>query len=216
MTTFPGSPKLLKGSIISIDPETNRIVGVIAFQYNPDSISRTLQVQMAGGEDAAREEAMRLEGAPVETIKLDIEFDATDGLEKAAVDAVALGVYPQLAALETLIYPASATVVKNMTLAKAGALEIIPMQALTTLLVWGKQRVLPIRIGDFSIEETAYDTRLNPIHAKVSLSLQVLNYSNLPWGERSAQLFLGHHQLKEILAKKASLSSLGSVARNIF
>jgi hypothetical protein len=211
VTTFPGSPKLPKGAIVALDPATNQIVGTIAFQYNPESLSRTLQVQMAGGEEAAREEGLRLEGAPIETIKLDIEFDATDRLESADSDAVELGVYPQLAALETLIYPTSQVVKKNMEMANAGMVEIIPMQAAMTLLVWGKKRVLPVRLTDFSIEEQAYDVNLNPIRAKVALGLRVLNYSDLPWSERGARLFLGHHENLESMARKGRLTNPSAV-----
>ncbi len=211
MTTFPGSPKLLKGAIVAIDTTTNRVVSTISFQYNPETLGRTLQVQMAGGEESAREEAIRLEGAPIETIKLDIEFDATDNLETASADAVALGIYPQLAALEVLIYPASRTVVENMERANAGMLEIIPMQAPMTLLVWGAKRVLPVRLTEFSITEEAYDVNLNPIRAKVTLGLRVLNYRDLPWGDRGARLFLGYHQMKEQLARKGSVANPASV-----
>jgi hypothetical protein len=211
VTTFPGSPKLPKGAIVAIDTTTNQVVSTISFQYNPETLSRTLQVQMAGGEESAREEAIRLEGAPVETIKLDIEFDATDNLETASADAVALGIYPQLAALEVLIYPASRTVIENMERANAGMLEIIPMQAPMTLLVWGAKRVLPVRLTEFSITEEAYDVNLNPIRAKVALGLRVLNYRDLPWGDRGARLFLGHHQMKEQLARKGSVANSVSV-----
>ena len=145
MVFIPGaskiSPKLQKGSIIAVDTATNKILNTIPFQYNPESLTRTLQVQGAGGENAAREEALRLEGAPIETFKVDIEFDATDQLEKleAASDTVVeFGIYPQLSALETLIYPKSKTVKDNMKRAKDGMIEIIPMQAPMTLLYWGK------------------------------------------------------------------------------
>lgn len=211
MTTFPGSPKLPKGAIVALNPATNQIVSTIAFQYNPESLSRTLQVQMAGGEEAAREEGLRLEGAPIETIKLDIEFDATDRLERADAEAVELGVYPQLAALETLIYPTSQVVKQNMEMADTGMVEIIPMQAAMTLLVWGKKRVLPVRLTDFSIEEQAYDVNLNPIRAKVSLGLRVLNYGDLPWNERGARLFLGHHENLESMARKGRLTNPSAV-----
>ena len=129
MTTFPGSPKLPKGTLIAVDTVSNLVVKTISFQYNPESLTRTLQAQVAGGNDTAREEALRLEGAPIETFKLDIEFDATDKLEKADATTVLFGVYPELAALETLIYPGVTTVVSNMALADIGMLEVVPMQA---------------------------------------------------------------------------------------
>jgi hypothetical protein len=214
VTTFPGSPKLFKGAIIAVAPTTNTIVSTIAFQYNPETLSRTLQPQTAGETQGSRSEALRLEGAPAESIKLDIELDATDQLEKAqnAQDAaVEFGVYPQLSALETLIYPASADVESNMGLADRGMLEIVPMEAPMTLLVWGSKRVLPVRLTEFSITEEAYDINLNPIRAKVSLGLRVLNYGDLPWGQRGARLFLAHHKAKERMAQKGSVGNPAAV-----
>ncbi|MEW6494487.1 MAG: hypothetical protein AB1589_18520 [Cyanobacteriota bacterium] len=200
MTTFPGSPKLPKGAIVAVDSSTNRIVSAVTFQYNPETLTRTLQPQVAGGEEGAKVEALRLEGAPVETIKLDVELDATDQLEKAQINAVELGIYPQLSALETLIYPQSTQVVSNMQKLERGMIEMVPMEAPMTLLVWGYKRVLPVRLTDFSITEEAYDVNLNPIRAKVSLSLRVLNYNDLPWGKQGAKLFLAHHKIKERMA----------------
>jgi hypothetical protein len=147
----------------------------------------------------------------VETISLDVEIDATDQLEKAQQPAISFGIYPQLSALETLIYPRSREVVKNMMQANRGTLEIVPMEAPMTLLVWGGKRLLPIRLTDFSITEEAYDTNLNPIRAKVSLGLRVLNYNDLPWNHRGSKLFLLNHKAKERMAQIAMLANLSGV-----
>ena len=50
MTTFPNSPRLLKGGIVLIDPDTSAVRRIIALQYNPDTLSRTLQPQGGRGE----------------------------------------------------------------------------------------------------------------------------------------------------------------------
>ncbi|MBG1267322.1 CIS tube protein [Nostoc sp. WHI] len=215
MTTFPGSPKLFKGAIVAIDSTTNIVISTIAFQYNPETLSRTLQPQTVGEGQGARSEALRLEGAPVESIKIDIELDATDQLEKVEDVAVQFGIYPQLSALETLIYPASSTIETNMGLADRGMMEIIPMEAPMTLLVWGSKRVLPVRLTEFSITEEAYDINLNPIRAKVSLGLRVLNYGDLPWGQRGSRLFLAHHKAKELMAIKGSINNPAAIGVKI-
>ncbi|MGZ8158723.1 MAG: hypothetical protein ACXWT4_07930 [Methylobacter sp.] len=82
MTTFPGSPKLIKGGIVLIDPESGTAIRTIPLQYNPDTLSRTLQVKGIG-DSGDRSQALRLKGPPVETIKLDAEMDAIDQLEVA-------------------------------------------------------------------------------------------------------------------------------------
>jgi hypothetical protein len=212
VTTFPGSPKSLKGAIVAINVATKQIVSTIAFQYNPDTITRTLNSQISGGENGAKSETLRIKGAPVETIKLDVELDATDQLEKADKITSQLGIYPQLSALETLIYPSTTQIFSNMQKAGIGMIEIIPMEAPLTLLIWGKKRVLPVVLNDFSITEEAYDVNLNPIRAKVSLSLRVLNYSDLPWN-MSGKLFHVHHQIKEKMGNIGSISNLASMAK---
>lgn len=203
MAFLSNFPRLRKGSLVVLDPASNKILDTIYFQFNPERLTRTLQIQASGKEGGDRTEALRLKGAPIETIKLDAEFDTTGPLPQAEQEeALKVGIYPQLSALETLLYPKSQLVKDNMEQAAQGVLEIIPPQAPITLLIWGPQRVLPVRLSDFSITEEAYDVNLNPIRAKVSLSLRVLNYDDLPWKQRESNLFLAHHQAKENLATR--------------
>jgi hypothetical protein len=211
MTTFPGSPRVLKGGLVLVDPDSAAVRTVIALQYNPETVSRTLQIQ-AFGESAERSEALRLKGPPVETFKLDAEIDAVDQLERSDPIAGEHGIQPQLATLETIVYPESGTLQANDALASAGTLEIAPMEAPLTLLVWSRGRIVPVRLTDFSITEEAFDAALNPIRAKVSLGLRVLSVADLGFDTRGGSLFLAYQQQKEHLAALAvggTLSSLG-------
>src|SRR5919112_6816707 len=122
MTTFPGSPRLLKGGIVLIDPGTSTVQRIIALQYNPDTLTRTLQAQGIGGESGDRLEALRLKGPPVETIKLDAEIDATDQLELADSQSTQVGLHAQLAALETIVYPLSSQLLANNSQAASGSI----------------------------------------------------------------------------------------------
>lgn len=213
MTTFPGSPRLIKGGIVLIDPNTGAVQRIIALQYNPETLTRTLQVKGTGGEGADRSEALRLKGPPVETIKLDAEIDAADQLEFPDQNQVAkeYGIHPQLAALETLIYPGSSQLLANNGLAQAGTLEIAPMEAPLTLFVWSKSRVLPVRLTDFSITEEAFDPNLNPLRAKVSLGMRVLSVDDLGFDHRGGTLFMTHHQQLERLAGMSQGGALGDL-----
>ena len=215
MTGFTGSPRVLKGAIILIDPESGNVKRVIALQYNPDSLSRTLQPQSLGG-SAAFSEPLRLKGPPIESIKLDAEIDATDQLEfpEQHAAAVDVGLHPQLAALETIVYPDSGALVRNNQLSNAGTLEIVPVQAPLPLFVWSKSRVVPVRITDFTIVEEAFDVNLNPIRAKVSLGMRVLNVNDLGFTDKGGHLYMAYQQQKERLAQKASSAALGSVGLN--
>jgi len=209
MTTFPGSPRLLKGAIVSIDPNSP-VPNVIPFQYNPDTLTRTLQANMSakGGNPT---EVLRLNGAPSETIKVNLEIDATDALERADPIAVTQGIYPQLSALEMLIYPRTSSVIGNTSLLLSGTIEIVSPEAPLTLFIWGPSRVLPVQITGFSITEEGYDVMLNPIHAKVALDLKVLSYNDLPVDNKGYYLFLAHQMIKETMATLGMTSSLTSV-----
>lgn len=210
MTTFPGSPKLQKGAIIGLDP-ANPLASVVIFQYNPDTLTRTLTPQTTSSSDASRSEVLRLKGPPEETISLDIEIDATDQLEKGDSNALSMGIYPALAALEMLLYPKSALVIANEVLAAVGIIEIIPPEAPLALFVWGVKRVLPVRLTSFSITEQAFDPNLNPILAKVSLGMRVLNYMDLGLLSVGGALFMAHQVAKEVMATISSVGSISSL-----
>lgn len=213
MSTFPGSPHVLKGGLVTVDAESARVQRVITLQYNPDTLTRTLQVQAAGGEGGPRSEALRFKGPAVETIKLDAEIDATDQLEFPDRNrgAVEHGIQPQLALLESLSHPTSGQLRKVDAAASSGTLEIAPMEAPLTLFVWSKSRVVPVRLTDFSITEEAFDPALNPIRAKVSLGLRVLSVDDVGFAHKGGSLFMAYLETKERLAGGAQggFSALG-------
>jgi hypothetical protein len=215
MSAFPGSPRVLKGGLVLLDPDTFTVVpnGIIVLQYNPDTLTRTLKIQGAE-EGGDRSEALRLKGPPVETFKLDAEIDATDQLEQADQNQATVqnGIFPQLAALETIVYPTSTTLQNNFNLAQAGTLEIMPFEAPLTLFVWSAKRVVPVRITEFNITEEAFDPTLNPIRAKVSLGLRVLSIDDLYFSDKDGSLYMVYQRQKESLAKLyqgGSFSTLG-------
>jgi len=212
MSSFPDSPRLLRGGIVLVDAITSAVQRVIALQYNPDTLTRSLQIKGVGPETGDRSEALRLKGPPVETFKLEAEIDATDQLELADGKAVQVGIHPQLAALEIMAYPSSTQLIANNTLAQIGTLEIAPMEAPLPLFIWSKNRIVPVRITEFSITEEAFDTNLNPIRAKVSLGLRVLNVDDLGFNQKGGNLFIIYQQQKERLAAmsaNATMSTLG-------
>jgi len=213
MTTSARAPRMFKGALVAIEP-SSPLARVILFQYNPDTLTRTLEPQTAadGGE---RSEALRLRGAPKESLTLEVEIDATDQLETGTGPAVRLGIYPQLSALEMLIYPGSARVIANTALMALGTLEVIPPPAPLTLFIWGPRRIVPVRVSTFSINEQAFDVHLNPIRATVSLGLRILNYDDLAPLNPGYHLFLAHQMVKETMAVIGSADNLGAVIGHV-
>ncbi len=213
MTGLSRSPRLIKGGIVLVDPGSGAVIRAIALQYNPETVTRTLAPHAAGSE-GDRLEALRLKGPPTETIKVEIEIDTADQLEHPGnnADTASLGLFPQLAALETILYPTSAALLSANAAARAGTLEIAAAESALILFVWSKQRVLPIRITDFSVTEDGFDPDLNPIRAKVSLGMRVLSVDDLGFAHKGGALFMAYLQAKEQLAGRvpaASLSALG-------
>ena len=214
MSSFPNSPKLLKGGLVLVDAETARVLSVISLQYNSDSLMRTLQVQTTGGQATDRIEPVRFTGPAVETFKLEADIDATDQLEFPDQNASTIehGIAPQLAVLESLLHPSATQLQRVDRQASSGTLEIAPMLAPLILFVWGKSRIVPVKLADFSITEEAFDPALNPIRAKVSFSLRVLSVDDLGFSSKGGALFMTYLQGKERLAAKVqpvSFSTLG-------
>ena len=211
----PLSPRLVSGGIVTMDPDTSIVQSVIALQYNPDSLNRSLQIQaVPGGADGVRVDALRLRGPAIETIKVEAELDATDQLEFPSQypNAGKYGLHPQLAQLEMLVNPTVETLLADDSMASAGTLEIIPLEQPLTLFVWSASRVVPVRLTEFSITEEAFDPNLNPIRAKVSLGMRVLSVDDLGFDSPGGRMFLTYLTNKETLAGLAptyALTTLG-------
>lgn len=193
------SPLLLKGAIVTLDPNIGTPLGVITFQYNPDELTRSLKPQSVGDEPD-RTEIFRLKGPPIETIKCVVEIDATDLLATGDPTTLEFGIQPQLSSLELLVYPSSSVLVANEALSYAGTVEILPMESALTLFVWSKSRVTPVLITDLDITEEAFDPQLNPIRAKVSLGMRVLNVNDVGFLTPAGALYMVYQAGKEALA----------------
>jgi hypothetical protein len=210
MAGLTDAPRTLKGGLVLVDPDSGVILRVITLQYNPDALSRTFAVQSVSGEAGDRLDVLRLKGPPIETIKLEAELDATDPAQEPPA-AVADGLEPQIAALETIIYPDSGTLRTNATLAQVGTLELTPQQTPLVLFVWSKSRIVPVRITELSVQEDAFDVNLNPLRAKISLTLRVLSVNDLPNDHRGTSLYLAYQQTKERFAAAAPQGTLADL-----
>jgi len=203
-TTFPGAPQTVMGGFILMDAEGKTILRSVTFQYNPDTVSRSLAPRGAKIDAGDRLEGLRLVGPPAETIKIEIELDAADRLENPGdiKERIRQSIAPQLADLETIISPATADMDATNRLALTGTLEVLPMPSPLVLLVLGANRTIPVRITEFSVVEEAFDTDLNPIRARVSLGLRALSIDDLAFGTKGAELFMAAAKRREGLARR--------------
>lgn len=211
MTTFPQiSPRILKGGIALVDPDSGSVGHVISLQYNPETLSRTLHAQSVGSDGTTdRSQALRLKGPPVESYKLDAEIDAADQLNEGDQMVRTVGILPHLATLELLVYPSTRQLGDLHASAGRGELQIAPMEAPLTLFIWSASRVVPVRITDFSVTEEFFDTRLNPIRAKVSLGMRVLSVSDLGFEHRGGAHYMRYQAEKERLASMRPSAAIG-------
>lgn len=211
MTGFPNSPKLTKGGIVLVDSTSGQVLRVITLQYNPDSLTRTLQPKTLG--EGQQSQPLRLTGPATETLKLEAEIDATDRLEFPARNPQTArhGIQPELAVIEALVHPESSRLISNNAMANTGTLEIAPMESPLPLFVWGASRIVPVKVTELSITEEAFDAALNPIRAKVSLGLQVLSVDDLGFSHRGGSLFMNYLQAKEELAGLARAGALDTL-----
>lgn len=215
MTRYADIPKPIRSGIVVVNPDTGTPQRIIILQFNPDTLERSLAPQIAGGQNAEgggtgggdRNEALRLKGPAEETWKFTAEIDATDQLEVAAPD----GIHPQLAVLEMLVQPTTAQLREAARQTQKGTIEITPIEMPLTLFTWGSKRVMPVRLTELSINESAFDVNLNPIRASLSIGLKVLSVSDLPAGHRGADLYMAHLAQKERLAAAARGGSLGAL-----
>jgi hypothetical protein len=182
---FPGRPWLLKGALVVFGAPVALPTNIIIFQYNPETMTRTLK--QPGADDSGGAGGVCLNAgdtanvlqSPVESYSLTVELDATDQIEQVDTVTLGLGLHPALAALELLLYPGSTVALLNSAMAKFGSWRIVTPKMPFVLFVWGAPRIVPVFITSISITETAFDQLLNPIQATVDLQMRSLTDSEL-------------------------------------
>ena len=200
----PITPKLLKGALAVYQSDTKGTTPrVIVFQYNPNQLGRELALRAPprdpGNVGNAKEDVRRVLGPPLETINLSVERDAADQLEDPDANALVAenGLHPALASLEMLIYPDTIRANQIRKLAAAGEVQRSPADVPLVLLVLGRSRVVPVFLTRFAVTEEAFDTRLNPIRAKMDLGMRVLTYMELARDSLGFEAYLAFQENKE-------------------
>lgn len=193
MTGFIHSPRLIRAGFVRINRTTGAPREVIRFQYNPDQLTRSLQL----GEESGRSPGV----PPVESLRLEAEFDANDdeGVGKP-LPVVVVGVAPRIAALAALVTPEVAEQLKIEARARRGILELAAPESALLLFKWGPRCIAPVRITEFSATEEAFSVDLTPTRAKVSLGLRILRPFDLGFAGVGGGLALAYQYQREALA----------------
>lgn len=206
------APRVLKGALAVYDDDTpGTQPRLLVFQYNPETLRRSLTSRTppappggGGNVGAAREDALRVLGPPSETINLSVAMHAADQLAEPDKnpDVVEHGLHPALARLELLLYPRAEQTRDSQQMAEQGAVQLSPANTPLLLLVWGHSRVVPVQLTGFTVAEELFDENLNPISAKVDLSLKVLTTLDLAADSLGYNAYMSYHSRKENVATK--------------
>lgn len=173
----------LRGAFIAYEPGgyPNGDKRVIPFRFNPETLSRSFQVEQGksgSGTEGAKKSggkggqgADAASGAVKQTFNVQVRFDFDDRHDVAESLEAELGILPELSALEGLLYPA-----ESAQDAKSDGKEPVKarQQRPTVLFVWGKKRILPVKINAMAVNETRFNSQLNPLRAEVEVQLEVL------------------------------------------
>ncbi len=204
MTTFPRSPRTLKGALVSIDFLSLMPLEIIPFQFNPHTVTRSFELKPS----TAGAEAGQIGSAPAESIKLELELDSAEDTDAPDVRE---GVQHRLSALENLVTPSSKVVITNLVLLNVGTIEIVPPTTRLVLFIWGPKRVLPVVVTELSITEEGFDIDLTPTVARVSIGLRVLNWDDVGQMHPAFGIAMSQQMQKEALSTLATVRSLESI-----
>jgi hypothetical protein len=173
---------LLKGALVEYGVGlANYLPNVVMFQFNPESITRTLEIPPRPSGASLREVNQAGE-IPIEKISLMAHFSAQEDLARENPITLGVGIGPQLAALDKLVRPTGPiSGLINKAIDKVGSLisgssgdptQQIPRESYPRVLfVWGATRVLPVTIDSLSVVEKQYDALLNPTLAEVTITM---------------------------------------------
>ena len=200
------------------------IPNVVIFQFNPESITRTLSIP-ARAVDATQRETSQAGEPAFERFTVTATFSAADQRNSADPIGVLFGVGPQLAALQAMVYPVQTqgglvgaaidAVGSLLSPSSPPAVQPIPRQQTPRILfIWGTARVLPVIIESLTMTENIYDGNLNPIEAEVSIGLAVITPDTCA-GDTIGQGALKYTQLIRDTMATANLANSAALVTHL-
>jgi hypothetical protein len=211
---FPNKPKILRGAFVEFGLSLPPLIVVFQYNPLQLTRNRTLSFGVSNGGSGASggcggtgggagggsaRSLRKLHGETSNLLELqerqtvtvseqsigfELRLDATDGLDDGEGISEQLGIGPQLATLERMVYPKSESLIGQLgsLLGKPAAFSFTrsgnpPM----ILFIFGRKRVLPVNIDSMKITETDFSADLNPVRATVAVSLTVIEGKSVPY-----------------------------------
>lgn len=179
---YERTPPVVPGAFVQlVEQVIGFIPNIVAFQYNPASITRTLEPWNPFEVDQASRGAQSPTVQPYEPqekFSFTLELHAADGMEVGNPITRVSGVAAQIAALKKLTQPSKGLLGDLVASANAlggaspGATErpSVPV----VLMILGPGIIYPVRITAFSVEQKEFNPLLYPIQASVQIEVAVL------------------------------------------
>lgn len=174
-----------RGAFAIYNPDDTAVMSsFIPFRFNPETLTRQLQLEQAqGGGGGAEPGAQGASGGSgeqgadassgtlKESFSVMLRFDLADRVEANSSLPMEFGVLPEISALEELLYP-----VESETEAPSDGSEPVRARGRRpiVLFIWGERRVVPVKITGMAIAETVFNGKLYPIRAEIEVGLEVL------------------------------------------
>jgi len=225
---FSNQAKILKGAFVEFGLSLPPLL--VVFQFNPLQITRTRTNSIVQADTPNTSQPTQTAGFAQsltsrtaldqfranqritvgrETLSFDIRLDATNPENAIAEE---FGVAPQLSTLELMMLPKGTSVLAGAVSALLGG---APSQFAffdpaknppVILFIWGRKKVMPVDIKSMSIKEEEFSTELNPLRVTVTVSLEVIEGTNVP--------FLYTQGMKEVMSF-LNLTNIGDIANTI-
>ena len=213
---------MLRGALIEYGTDLiGPIPNVVIFQFNPETLSRALQVPPRPT-GATQRETTQAGEKTFEKITFKAHFSAANMLDEDKLLARMFGIGPQLAALEKMVLPSAkiAGLIGAVIDKIAGAAappappaQPVPREKYPRILfIWGPTRVLPVTIDSMTIAEQEYDFLLNPVRAEVDITLSVIAIDQCS----DDVLAKGALQYSTIAKEAMAIANLANTAEQIF
>ena len=193
---MPSQPSVNRGTLILLGPNaTDASISTknvfFTFQYNPEKLLHTFSQTLPSASGA--NPSLDSQGLPAELFYLTFELDSLDIESSSQSQSLSdLGLHPALAMLELMMQP-----------------QVVGKQTFLPIVIfkWGAKRSLAVRIVSMSVDEKAFDISLNPIRVSVSLSLRVLDATEINSNPGARNVYSSHQNVKTTLVDAYKLQT---------